>query len=129
VLAKDLAGFPNGRRLTDDVVDIALQTVEGAAQSGSIVQPLAAGDGVDQNDVAFGQTFPYLALPHGAAVNEGKATAASTGGPAAQAAAPLTAKAATKDDDSSNVALFVGLGVIVVLAAGGAAVLLRRKQA
>jgi hypothetical protein len=129
VLAKDLAGFPNGRRLTDDVVDIALQTVEGAAQSGSIVQPLAAGDGVDQNDVAFGQAFPYVALPHGAAVNEGKVTASGAGGTAAPAASPATAKAATKEDSSSNVGLFVGLGVIVVLAAGGAAVLLRRKQA
>jgi hypothetical protein len=128
VLAKDLAGFPNGRRLTDDVVDIALQTVEGAAQSGSIVQPLAAGDGVNQNDVAFGQAFPYLALPHGAAVNQGTATASgATGGPATSSAAP--AKAATKEGNSSNVALIVGLGVIVVLAAGGAALLLRRKQA
>jgi hypothetical protein len=128
VLAKDLAGFPNGRRLTDDVVDIALQTVEGAAQSGSIVQPLAAGDGVNQNDVAFGQAFPYLALPHGAAVNQGTATASgATAGPATSSAAP--AKAATKEGNSSNVALIVGLGVIVVLAAGGAALLLRRKQA
>src|SRR4029079_17331512 len=30
VLAGDNAGFPNGRRLTDDVVDIALQAMAGA---------------------------------------------------------------------------------------------------
>jgi DNA-binding response OmpR family regulator len=30
VLAGDLQGFPNGRRLTDDVIDIAVQAVEGA---------------------------------------------------------------------------------------------------
>ena len=30
-------GFPNGRRLTDDVVDIAIQAVEGAAQTGQLV--------------------------------------------------------------------------------------------
>ncbi len=47
VLAMDTQGFPNGRRLTDDVVDIALQAVEGAAQTGKLVEALAAGDGVN----------------------------------------------------------------------------------
>ena len=47
MLAGDLQGFPNGRRLTDDVVDIALQAVEGAAQTGKLVDALAAGDTVD----------------------------------------------------------------------------------
>src|SRR6202043_75272 len=64
VLAGDLQGVPNGRRLPDDVVDIAVQSVEGAAQSGKLVQALAAGDGVNQNDVPFGSTFPYVAVPH-----------------------------------------------------------------
>ncbi len=64
VLAGDLQGFPNGRRLTDDVVDIALQAMAGAAQTGKLVDALAAGDKVDANDAAFGQTFPYLALPN-----------------------------------------------------------------
>ncbi|WP_330172129.1 DUF4331 domain-containing protein [Streptomyces sp. NBC_01498] len=63
VLAGDLAGFPNGRRLADDVIDISLQAVEGAAQTGTLVPALAAGDKVDTNDVGFGRTFPYLALP------------------------------------------------------------------
>ena len=69
VLAGDLQGFPNGRRLTDDVLDIELQALEGAAQTGKIVQALAAGDKVDKNDNAFGTTFPYVALPNSAAVN------------------------------------------------------------
>ena len=69
VLAGDFQGFPNGRRLTDDVLDIELQALEGAAQTGKIVQALAAGDKVDKNDNAFGTTFPYLALPNSAAVN------------------------------------------------------------
>ena len=69
VLAKDLAGFPNGRRLTDDVVDIALQAVEGAAQTGELVKALAKGDSVDGNDVGFGSTFPYVGLPHSDGVN------------------------------------------------------------
>ncbi len=64
VLGGDNAGFPNGRRLTDDVVDIEIQALEGAVRTGEIVEPLAAGDGVDSNDLAFGHTFPYLALPH-----------------------------------------------------------------
>ncbi|MEO6126466.1 MAG: DUF4331 domain-containing protein [Ilumatobacteraceae bacterium] len=71
VLAGDIQGFPNGRRLTDDVVDIAIQAVEGAAQSGKLVAGLAAVDSVDRNDRAFGTTFPYLALPHVDSVNNG----------------------------------------------------------
>ncbi|MFB7747581.1 MULTISPECIES: DUF4331 domain-containing protein [unclassified Streptomyces] len=71
VLAGDLAGFPNGRRLTDDVIDISLQAVEGAAQTGQIVPALADGDQVDANEVPFGTTFPYLALPHTKSVNSG----------------------------------------------------------
>jgi hypothetical protein len=69
VLGGDLQGFPNGRRLTDDVVDIELQALEGAAQSGHLVQALAAGDKVNGNDVRFGNDFPYIALPHDTAVN------------------------------------------------------------
>ncbi len=71
VLAGDVAGFPNGRRLADDVVDIAIQAVEGAAQSGVLVAALAPIDSVDRNDRAFGTTFPYLALPHNDSVNLG----------------------------------------------------------
>jgi len=69
VIGGDAQGFPNGRRLADDVIDIALQVMEGAATNGT-VQALAAGDGVDANDVAFDTTFPYLAVPHDTAVNQ-----------------------------------------------------------
>lgn len=82
VLAGDLQGFPNGRRLTDDVVDIGLQALEGAALTGQLVDALATGDGVDANNVAFSNTFPYVALPNGVAVNS------QGGGPAAGPAAP-----------------------------------------
>ncbi|MEU3064022.1 DUF4331 domain-containing protein [Streptomyces subrutilus] len=71
VLAGDLAGFPNGRRLADDVIDISLQAVEGAAQTGVLVPALADGDRVDTNEVPFGATFPYVALPHTKNVNRG----------------------------------------------------------
>ena len=59
VLAGDIAGFPNGRRLTDDVIDITLQAAVGVL--GGVKTTL--GDGVDVNDVPFRSTFPYLGLP------------------------------------------------------------------
>ncbi len=70
VLGGDVQGYPNGRRLTDDVVDISLQAVAGAAyplfHPGFVVDQTGAklGDGVDGNDLAFRTTFPYLALPN-----------------------------------------------------------------
>ncbi len=69
VLAGDLQGFPNGRRLTDDVVDISIQAVEGAAQSGKLVDALKDGDKVNANDRGFLTTFPYVALPNANGVN------------------------------------------------------------
>lgn len=60
VLAGDVQGFPNGRRLTDDVVDITLQAAVGVL--GGVRTSL--GDGVNVNDVGFRSTFPYLAPPH-----------------------------------------------------------------
>ena len=60
VLGGDLQGFPNGRRLTDDVTDIAERVVGGFLKGNKL--PL--GDGVDQNDVPFRTTFPYVAAPH-----------------------------------------------------------------
>lgn len=69
VLAGDNQGYPNGRRLGDDVTDISLQAVAGAAyplfHPSFTPDPLATklGDGVDTNDKAFRTSFPYLALP------------------------------------------------------------------
>ena len=60
VVGGDNAGFPNGRRLADDVIDIALQVVEGEL----VDNPNDLGDGVDANELAFRSTFPYVALPH-----------------------------------------------------------------
>jgi hypothetical protein len=60
-LAGDNAGYPNGRRLTDDVVDIDLQVVAGALATPPNNVPL--GDGVNQNDVQFLSSFPYVAPP------------------------------------------------------------------
>jgi Domain of unknown function (DUF4331) len=64
VIGGDTAGFPNGRRLGDDVVDITLRVAGGFLlpenQGG---QKLPLGDGVDRNDKPFLTTFPYSAGP------------------------------------------------------------------
>jgi hypothetical protein len=67
VLGGDLAGFPNGRRPGDDVVDIALRAMAGATpltpqfNAGINAQ---LGDGVHGNDKPYLTVFPYLAVPH-----------------------------------------------------------------
>jgi hypothetical protein len=65
VLAGDLAGFPNGRRLADDIVDIEERVVAGVLVDGFNIKPNnQLGDGIDANDVPFLPYFPYVALPH-----------------------------------------------------------------
>ncbi len=59
VLDGDNAGFPNGRRLTDDVIDAALQVVEGELVGAAN----DLGDAVDANDKEFEKAFPYVANP------------------------------------------------------------------
>jgi hypothetical protein len=66
-LGGDLAGFPNGRRVGDDVVDIELRVLAGATPFNGPEFNQAPnsnlGDGVNQNDVPFLTVFPYLATP------------------------------------------------------------------
>jgi hypothetical protein len=57
VIGGDNAGFPNGRRLGDDVVDIELRVIGGYL----IGKKLPLGDGVDHNDVPYLSGFPYVA--------------------------------------------------------------------
>jgi hypothetical protein len=57
-IAGDSAGWPNGRRLTDDVLDIALRALEGfLVNSKTYGAPL--GDGVNISSSALGVTFPF----------------------------------------------------------------------
>ena len=67
VLGGDAAGFPNGRRLGDDVTDIELRALAG----GTVLTPdfnsapnNILGDGVNKNDLPFLARFPYVATPH-----------------------------------------------------------------
>lgn len=60
LLAGDGAGFPNGRRVSDDVVDIAMRAVAGALAGPQYNYRL--GDGVNTNDVPYQESFPYVAF-------------------------------------------------------------------
>jgi len=83
LLGGDIAGFPNGRRLTDDTVDIFLRAAAAGTPFTSLLFPDFAGakdpnvapnnalsDGVDKNAEGYlvvngGITFPYLNHPVG----------------------------------------------------------------
>lgn len=67
LLAGQADGYPNGRRLSDDVVDISLQAVAGATPVGpcaGVAPNNQLGDGVSGNDRPFLSTFPYMPDPH-----------------------------------------------------------------
>jgi hypothetical protein len=69
VLGGDTQGWPNGRRLGDDVVDIAEQAVGGFLKG----TKLPLGDGVDADDQKLLGSFPYVADPQpGFANTKGK---------------------------------------------------------
>ena len=66
LLGGDFAGFPNGRRVFDDVVDISLRAVAGGTPftpATNISPNNTIGDGVANNDVPFLTRFPYLGTP------------------------------------------------------------------
>ncbi len=67
VIGGDNAGFPNGRRLADDVVDIELQVVAGIL----VGNPVPLGDGVDKNDKKFLSPLP---VPGGARIRDSTRT-------------------------------------------------------
>ncbi|MFI5263784.1 MAG: DUF4331 family protein [Candidatus Kapaibacterium sp.] len=73
----NMDGFPNGRRLEDDVTRIEMQAVGGLVLNaigvatddgnkipGQILTKVLWNAGISQNDVPFRITWPYLALPH-----------------------------------------------------------------
>lgn len=72
VLGGDACGFPNGRRLFDDTVEIELLAVAGAAyavldgrDTGFSFNPALINvldDGIDRNDVSFRSSFPFMGL-------------------------------------------------------------------
>jgi hypothetical protein len=71
-MAGQFDGYPNGRRLADDVVDIEIRAVAcgygdilaGALGLCNLSPNNQLGDGVDKNDEMFMRQFPYVAPPH-----------------------------------------------------------------
>ena len=71
LVAGDAAGFPNGRRIDDDVVTIELRAIAGLTLP--LVDPSftpdgaasAAADGTTNTNAKSTGTFPYLGLPGG----------------------------------------------------------------
>lgn len=96
----DAAGFPNGRRPSDDVVDIATRAVVGVLKvledgdaSFSGFPHNALGDGVNTNDVPYRDTFPYLSLAHSGRnsghVDPGEAGCVATSSPQTPIECPI----------------------------------------
>jgi hypothetical protein len=54
----DAAAWPNGRRPVDDVTDVAVRVVGGSNYINGL-----AGDGINVNDAALPDNFPFLATP------------------------------------------------------------------
>jgi len=73
VFGGDFAGFPNGRRPGDDIVDIALQAMMGrvcylnlsvCTQSQAPVGAFDFTDGAPLAATNFSSSFPYLNVPY-----------------------------------------------------------------
>ncbi len=73
VIGGDICGFPNGRRLADDVTDVELRAVACGygfdfgpcdSEAGYAATTEQLGDGVEGNDVPFLASFPYVGTPH-----------------------------------------------------------------
>jgi len=64
-IAGDNAGFPNGRRIYDDVLDIELRILAGVLIPAFNIAPNnTLGDNVNGPDLPYLQSFPWLATPH-----------------------------------------------------------------
>lgn len=111
VLGGDACGFPNGRRLADDIVEIELLAVAGAAyevlddrDASFTFNPALISvldDGINANDVPFRSTFPYI----------GRAQSGQS-----------------HQHTNSTVLLATGLGALTLAPLAGVAIWQRRKK-
>lgn len=62
----DLGGYPNGRRVSDDVTDIVARVVVGGVliPAFNVAPNNRLGDGTNVNDMPYQETFPYVAFAH-----------------------------------------------------------------
>lgn len=75
LLGNDPGGFPNGRRVFDDVVDIELRAVAGGTPftpAFNVSPNNQLSDGVSNNDVPYLERFPYLGVPQSGNTKTGK---------------------------------------------------------
>ncbi|GAB7107346.1 DUF4331 domain-containing protein [Streptomyces phaeofaciens JCM 4814] len=121
VLDGDNAGFPNGRRLTDDVIDASLQVVEGEL----VGSKNDLGDAVDKNDKNFEKSFPYVALP-----TEGSrgplAKGVSGGTDVRSALGDALQPASSTESNTTLIAASAGAGAAGILLIGGGLMWWRR---
>ncbi|MFF6980481.1 DUF4331 domain-containing protein [Streptomyces sp. NPDC008343] len=125
VLDGDNAGFPNGRRLTDDVIDASLQVVEGELLGAKN----DLGDAVDKNDKDFEKAFPYVALPtEGSRGPLAKGTDGETDVRSQLGDALQPAGASGGTDDMTLIAGSAGAGALGILLIGAALMWWRRMR-
>ncbi|WP_432134619.1 MULTISPECIES: DUF4331 domain-containing protein [unclassified Streptomyces] len=125
VLDGDNAGFPNGRRLTDDVIDASLQVVEGEL----VGAKNDLGDAVDKNDKEFEKYFPYVALPtEGSRGPLGKGVSGGNDVRSQLGDALAPGGTAGGGTDTALVAGSAGAGAIGVLLIGGGLMWWRRMR-
>ncbi|MBT2212300.1 DUF4331 domain-containing protein [Actinomadura sp. NEAU-AAG7] len=124
VLDGDAAGYPNGRRLTDDTVDISLQVVEGEL----LGRKTDLGDRVDANDVPLDKAFPYVALPtSGSTVQKAPRQESVRKASAGLDAAPAAGTEHTGGDGAPIVPV-LALGVGAAFLVGGGTLWFRRRR-
>lgn len=99
--------FPNGRQLTDDVIDVALKLV--------LNRNAGITDAISANDKTFGTTFPFFADPFVATAGPTAGTLPQTGG----------APGNSTTTDSLLVIAMIAAGAMLMVS-GGSLVLARR---
>lgn len=106
-------------KLTDDVIDIALQVVEGEL----VDAPNDLGDAVNKNDKKFGKSFPYVGLP--TAGSRGKTVQGNTTNSVRSA---IGTGVESGTDDTTLIAASAGAGAAGVLLIGSGLLWWRRRN-
>ena len=139
LIGMDPAGFPNGRRVFDDVTTIELRALAGAtyplvdksytpdAAAGEITQGLTSSntDLTAENTVHYLRRFPYLGTPHSGFFNPGDNTPAPDLDQAPYGP-PATGDGAT--EGGANKKVLIG-GTAALGAAGAIAAVARQRGA
>ncbi|MEZ0092428.1 DUF4331 domain-containing protein [Streptacidiphilus sp. EB129] len=140
LIGMDPAGFPNGRRVFDDVTTIELRAIAGATYAlvdktftpdkaaGAITQGLTSSntDVSAGNTVHYLRTFPYLGTPHSGYLNPNDNTPAADLN-ATPVGGPGTGRGGSRH--SQDTAMLVSGALLTAGALAGGAALLKRRTA